>query len=47
MTQCYLIYINHAISTSIMIFKYVSPPILVYLNQVAKIGLCYGTYTHM
>ena len=47
MTQCYLIYMNHALPTSIMIFRYVSPPILVYLNQVARICLCYGTYTHV
>ena len=32
MTLCYLIYMNHALPTSIMIFRYVSP-ILAYLNQ--------------
>ena len=46
-TPCYLIYMNHALSTPIMNFWYVSPPISVYLNQVAGTCLCYGTYTHV
>ena len=47
MTQCYLIHMNHSLPTSIMIFRYVSPTILVYLNQVAGICLCYRTYAHV
>ena len=47
MTQCYSMYMNHALPTSIMTFRYVSPPSLVYLNQVVRICLCNGTYTHV
>ena len=47
MTQCYLIHMNHSLPTSIMILRYVSPTILVYLNQVAGICLCYWTYAHV
>ena len=44
MTQCYLIFMNPALPTSIMIFRIVlAPPILVKLNQVARMCLCYGT----
>ena len=37
MTRCYLVYINPALPASNMIFGYVSPPILVKLNKVARI----------
>ena len=40
MTQCRLIYMNPAVSTPIMILKYVSPPSLVELNKVTGICLC-------
>ena len=35
MTQCYLVYINPALPASIMILRFVPPPILDLLNQVA------------
>ena len=43
MTQCYLICMKPALPISILVLRYVSSPILVYLNQDAGICLCYGT----